>query len=276
MSVNYASRLSDYDYKGKCGLPELFDSPTKLEEKVTVLCDLLTSCRHAVVHTGAGISTSAGIPDFRGPKGVWTLEQQGKEVETEVTFGDATPTLTHMALVALVEAGRVKHIVSQNVDGLHLKSGLPRANLSELHGNMFMEKCEKCRKEFIRSQAVDTVGLKRTGTTCSKGGAKGRCRGKLRDTVLDWEDSLPTEEIETAEYHSKLSDLSICLGTTLQIVPAGKLPLSAKKNEGGKLVLCNLQPTRYDKQADLIIHAYVDDIMVALMKSLAIPIPTFC
>lgn len=90
--------------------------------------------------------TGSGIPDFRGPKGVWTLEQQGKEVETEVTFEDAAPTLTHMALVALVEAGRVKHIVSQNVDGLHLKSGLPRANLSELHGNMFMEKCEKCGK----------------------------------------------------------------------------------------------------------------------------------
>lgn len=67
-------------------------------------------------------------------------------METEVTFEDAMPTLTHMALRALVEAGKVKHIVSQNVDGLHLKSGLPRENLSELHGNMFMEKCEKCNK----------------------------------------------------------------------------------------------------------------------------------
>ena len=63
-----------------------------------------------------------------------------------MTFEDAKPTLTHMALLALVEAGKVKHIVSQNVDGLHLKSGLSRENLSELHGNMFMEKCEKCGK----------------------------------------------------------------------------------------------------------------------------------
>ena len=89
-------------------------------------------------------------------------------------------------------------------------------------------------------------------------------RGKLRDTVLDWEDSLPAKELEISDYHSKyvasivcmsvllwllfacrLSDLSICLGTTLQIVPAGKLPLLAKKNSGGKMVLCNLQPTRY-------------------------------
>ncbi len=91
-------------------------------------------------------SYNPGIPDFRGPKGVWTLEKQGKEVETEVTFEDASPTLTHMALVALVQAGVVKFIVSQNVDGLHLKSGLHRDKLSELHGNMFMEKCEKCGK----------------------------------------------------------------------------------------------------------------------------------
>ena len=101
------------------------------------------------VHVGVSCKCCVvfvGIPDFRGPKGVWTLEQQGKKVETQVTFEDTQPTLTHMALLALVEAGMVKHIISQNVDGLHLKSGLPREKLSELHGNMFMEKCEKCGK----------------------------------------------------------------------------------------------------------------------------------
>ncbi len=75
---------------------------------------------------------------------MWTLEKQGKEVECDMKFEDATPTLTHRSLVALVEQGLIKHVVSQNVDGLHLKSGLPRNTLSELHGNMFMEKCDKC------------------------------------------------------------------------------------------------------------------------------------
>ena len=69
---------------------------------------------------------SVGIPDFRGPKGVWTLEKQGRKVETDVTFEDARPTLAHMALVGLVRAGVIKYVISQNVDGLHLKSKLPR------------------------------------------------------------------------------------------------------------------------------------------------------
>ena len=123
-----------------------FDAPDKLEEKVRVLVELLSSAKYVVVHTGAGISTSAGtssvppshvmsreslfshsgIPDFRGPRGVWTLEKQGKKVEANTRFEDATPTLTHMSLVSLVERGVVKCVVSQNVDGLHLKSGLPR------------------------------------------------------------------------------------------------------------------------------------------------------
>lgn len=127
-----------------------FDSPEKLEEKVVLLCQLLSSAQHVVVHTGAGVSTSAGlctvryclprliymvlhtcagIPDFRGPRGVWTLEKRGRRVETNVTFEDAQPTLTHQALVGLVEAGIVKYVVSQNVDGLHLKSGIPRYSL---------------------------------------------------------------------------------------------------------------------------------------------------
>ena len=75
---------------------------------------------------------------------MWTLEEKGKEVESDMKFEDAQPTLTHMALLGLVQAGLVKHVVSQNIDGLHLKSGLPRELLSELHGNIFLEKCDKC------------------------------------------------------------------------------------------------------------------------------------
>ena len=87
---------------------------------------MILEAKCIVVHTGAGISTSAGIPDFRGPKGVWTLEKKGKKSETNMTFESAQPTITHMALVGMVKANIVQLIISQNVDGLHLKSGLPR------------------------------------------------------------------------------------------------------------------------------------------------------
>ncbi len=94
----------------------------------TVLFDSLSliAALRSVVHTGAGISTAAGIPDFRGPKGVWTLEKRNLKPDMNVSWDDARPTRTHMALARLVEVGRVQMVITQNIDGLHLRSGIPR------------------------------------------------------------------------------------------------------------------------------------------------------
>ncbi|XP_068741256.1 NAD-dependent protein deacylase sirtuin-6-like isoform X3 [Montipora capricornis] len=224
MSVNYAAGLSDYPHKGKCGLPEIFDSPEQLKGKMKEFIRLVSEAKHVVVHTGAGVSTAAGIPDFRGPKGVWTLQEKGISPQMDTTFDDAEPSLTHMALVKLVEENFVQYIVSQNVDGLHIKSGLPS--------------------------------------------------GRLRDTILDWEDSLPYDDLALAENHSREADLAICLGTSLQIQPSGNLPVLTVKR-GGKLVVVNLQKTKHDKKATLVINHDVDTVMEGLMDGLGLSIPQY-
>ncbi|XP_032809318.1 NAD-dependent protein deacylase sirtuin-6 isoform X2 [Petromyzon marinus] len=215
MSINYAAGLSDYPHKGKCGQAEKIDPPEEVDRKVLELADLVRASKYMVIHTGAGVSTAAGIPDFRD-------------------------------------------------------------KLSELHGNMFIEECERCGKQYVRDHTVGTMGLKYTGKICDVVKARGLrgCRGKLKDTILDWEDSLPERDLTLAEKACRNADLTITLGTTLQIKPSGSLPLLTKRN-GGKLVIVNLQPTQLDKQADLRIYGYVDDVVTKLMGHLGVMVPTW-
>ncbi|XP_022227461.2 NAD-dependent protein deacetylase Sirt6 [Drosophila obscura] len=277
MSSNYADGLSPYENKGVLGIPESFDCYDTVNKKCDALALLIKDSRHVVFHTGAGISTSAGIPDFRGPQGVWTLEKKGEVPKLNTSFDKATPTKTHMALRALVETGHVQYIVSQNIDGLHLKSGLNRKYLSELHGNIFIEQCHRCRRQFVRSTSVKSVGQKSLGIRCrSTVSDEGRaCRsGSLHDNVLDWEHDLPVKDLDMATMHSTMADLNITLGTTLQIVPSGNLPLKNIKG-GGKLVVCNLQPTKHDTKAHLVISSYVDEILSKVCHFLNVEIPEY-
>ncbi|XP_073450763.1 NAD-dependent protein deacylase sirtuin-6 isoform X3 [Aquarana catesbeiana] len=213
MSVNYAAGLSPYANKGQCGLPEIIDPPDELRRKVQELAKMIQRASYVVFHTGAGISTSCGIPDFR--------EQ-----------------------------------------------------LAELHGNMFVEECTKCGKQYVRDCVVETMGLKPTGRLCDVPKVRGlrSCRGKLIDTILDWEDSLPERDLNLADEACRKADLAITLGTSLQIKPSGNLPLLTKR-KGGKLVIVNLQPTKHDRYADLRIHGYVDEVLTQLMQHLDIKIP---
>ncbi|XP_032321807.1 NAD-dependent protein deacetylase sirtuin-6 isoform X4 [Camelus ferus] len=276
MSVNYAAGLSPYADKGKCGLPEVFDPPEELEQKVWELAQLVWQSSNVVFHTGAGISTASGIPDFRGPHGVWTMEEQGLAPKFDTTFENARPTKTHMALVQLERVGLLRFLVSQNVDGLHVRSGFPRDKLAELHGNMFVEECVKCKTQYVRDAVVGSMGLKATGRLCTVAKSRGlrACRGELRDTILDWEDALPDRDLALADEASRNADLSVTLGTSLQIRPSGNLPLATKRR-GGRLVIVNLQPTKHDRHADLRIHGYVDEVMTRLMKHLGLEIPAW-
>lgn len=271
--LGYASRLSAYPHKGVTGLPEREDSKRVLNTKLKRLVELVTAAERVVVLTGAGISTSAGIPDFRGPRGIWTLEDAAKKGKkqrrsrdadvSEASFESAVPTPTHFALVAL-SAAKVTWCATQNVDGLHLSSGFPRAKLAILHGCVFTEKCLKCGKEYVRDRDVGGISFQPTGRSCDD-----PCGGVLVDTVLDWEDDLPEDEWQATEAEFNRADLCICLGTSLRITPAAELPLKAKR-----FVIVNLQETPYDRKATLVIKARVDAVMEHLLLQLGIALPT--
>ncbi|MGH0179926.1 UNVERIFIED_CONTAM: hypothetical protein FKN15_002889 [Acipenser sinensis] len=206
-----------------------------------------------------------------GPNGVWTMEEKGLTPRFDTTFEEARPSSTHLALLALQRSGSLKYLVSQNVDGLHVRSGFPSTHLallalqrsgslkylvsqnvdglhvrsgfprdllSELHGNMFVEECIKCGKQYVRDAVVGTMGLKPTGRLCDVPKSRGlrACRGKLRDTILDWEDSLPDRDLNRADEACRSADLAVTLGTSLQIKPSGNLPLLTKRN-GGRLAI---------------------------------------
>jgi mono-ADP-ribosyltransferase sirtuin 6 len=266
----YAARLSDYRHKGVTGLPETEDAPDVLDEKMRELIALVRAARSVVVMTGAGVSTSAGLPDFRGPAGIWTLEDEARKKRKKArpvdlagisgaSFETCVPTLTHRALVALEKHGTLDFLATQNVDGLHRRSGFERSKLGVLHGCVFTERCEVCGHEAFHDTDLGGVSFQPTGNTCET------CRGTMRDTVLDWDDSLPSAEWGPAEAAFGKADLCLALGTSLRIIPAADMPALADK-----FVIVNLQETPKDGEAALVIRAKVDGVMARLCGALGV------
>ncbi|GJP37712.1 hypothetical protein CLOM_g22136 [Closterium sp. NIES-68] len=284
MSAGYAAKLSYREDVGTVGSPEYEDSGEALRSKLHQLVGIFKSSRRVVAFTGAGISTAAGVPDFRGPTGIWTLQRRGEPLpSTMKSFGDAVPSLTHMALVQLLRLGRLHCIVSQNVDGLHARSGVLRSHLVELHGSCFRELCHRCGAEYAllvhcsyqRSFELESIGQKASRRRCTSAACLALgTPPRLRDSVLDWEDALPPAELSRAEEECSQADLVLCLATSLQITPAANLPLRALRN-GGRMVIVNLQKTPKDKKASLVIGARVDQVMAHLMACLHLTVPPF-
>ncbi|KAL9110399.1 MAG: hypothetical protein Q9227_005130 [Pyrenula ochraceoflavens] len=254
---------------------ERFDSPEIVDQHAADLANQIKNGKHFIAFTGAGVSTSAGIPDFRGPEGAWTLRAQGKQLNFKSsTTLQAIPSPTHMALVALQEEGLLKYLVSQNCDGLHRRSGISPGRISELHGNSNREYCKACGKDFIRDfRAVSTyeksIRDHRTGRKCT------RCGGALHDTIINFGEDLPEEAFNLAYDHAKKADLCLVLGSSLTVTPANTIPEAVGHRKKAKLAICNLQKTPLDDDASLRIFARTDDLMIRIMNKLDIPIPTF-
>ena len=141
---------------------EYMDDNEIFQIKIQKLIELISKANYCVVYTSAGISTSAGLPDYRGPNGVWTLKQNNDDkwinLQQKIYDKNIVPSSTHTNITKLVEAKLVKTVLSTNIDGLHIASGLTRnVNLIEMHGNKFVEECQNCNKEYYRTYTVSAL-----------------------------------------------------------------------------------------------------------------------
>jgi len=215
-----------------------------------------------VIYTGAGVSTSTGIGDYRGPKGVWTNLAEGVIPDESFDYSEARPSYTHMAIKRLVDEGIAMGVTSTNLDGLHMKSGLaPMSNLAELHGNMFCERCVRCSAENYQAFPIQRTPKRFTGRYCD-------CGGHFMDSGIDFGQVLPFKHLALAEKQANSQTVSLVLGTSLRVKPSCDLPLA----NDAAVCIVNKQETPHDGAASVRSFAACDDFMLALMTALGLEV----
>jgi NAD-dependent deacetylase len=239
----------------------------RVPDHVATLRDLIHLSNNIVVFTGAGISTESGIPDFRGPKGVWNTQTPidfsdfvaSEEVRHDswrrkfsggLKLENAAPNAGHLAITSLVEAGKVSHVITQNVDGLHQKSGTPDDLVIELHGNAGYASCLSCGKRVELEPIKSDFLAHGTIPYCAG------CGGIVKTATISFGQSMPVIEMQKAEVASLNCDLFLAIGSSLVVYPAAGFPRLAKEN-GAKLVIVNEQDTDLDPFCDLVLHEQI-------------------
>lgn len=223
---------------------------------------LIDAAERVVVLTGAGISTDSGIPDFRGPQGVWTLNPKAERMsdiryyvsDPEVRrlswqsrlahpAWTAEPNAGHRALVELERRGKLHALITQNIDGLHQRAGLAREHVIEVHGTLHKAMCLSCGWRGPMQGVLDRVRAGEEDPACST------CNGILKSDTISFGQQLLPQVIERAMRSAAEADCLIAIGTSLQVYPiAGAVP--AAKAAGASVIILNAQPTPFDDIAD--------------------------
>ncbi|MCC6532572.1 MAG: Sir2 family NAD-dependent protein deacetylase [Burkholderiales bacterium] len=232
--------------------------------------------QRVVVLTGAGISTESGIPDFRGPNGVWTRNPAAEKLATlqnyladadirkaswrgrlEHPAFTARPNAGHAALVALERRGKLHALITQNIDGLHLRAGNSPAKLIEVHGNVHSAICLECGRKGPMQQTLDRVRRGDDDPHCEQ------CGGILKSDTISFGQALVPEVIDRAMEVAAQADLMLAVGSTLQVYPvAHAVPLA--KSNGAKVVIVNAQPTQFDGIADAVVREPIGQVLAAI------------
>ena len=244
---------------------------TDLDYLADKVADLILQSNKVVIFTGAGISTESGIPDFRSPGGIWSRydpeeftfqrflsnpEARRKQWQMLTEGGlvrDAEPNLAHYAIVEMGKLGKLDCVITQNVDNLHQRAGVPAEKVFELHGNMKWVRCMSCDKRFPMEDILQRL-KKEEVPDCES------CNGILKPDGVFFGEALPQKTLNDAINHSRDCDLMIVIGSTLVVYPAAYMPAYAKES-GAKLVIINLSATPMDQQATVVIRAKAGETM---------------
>lgn len=233
----------------------------------------IDAAERIVALTGAGISTDSGIPDFRGPQGVWTRNPAAEKLSTlqhyladpevrkaawqgrlDSPAWTAAPNAGHLALVALERRGKLHALVTQNIDGLHQRAGNSPARVVEVHGTLHEVACWGCGWRGPMRSTLDRVHAGEDDPSCE------RCGGILKSATISFGQALDPAVIERAMRAAEEADLLLAVGTSLQVYPvANAVPLA--KQAGARVVIVNAQPTPYDDIADAVLHAPIGEVL---------------
>ena len=239
--------------------------------------------RHAeaiTVLTGAGVSTDSGIPDFRGPHGLWTKDPQSQALFTLANYvadpavrvrawrnrrdhpaWTAEPNAAHAALVELERAGRLRALLTQNIDGLHQKAGSSQELVVELHGTVWQAECLSCGDRQPMSVVIARVDAGEEDPACL------HCGGIVKSATVSFGQSLDPAVLQQAIGATQDCDLFLAVGTSLSVYPAAGL-CDLAQARGARLVVVNAEPTPYDGQADAVLRDPIGAVLPALVEGL--------
>ena len=237
----------------------------------------LDEARSVVVLTGAGISTDSGIPDFRGPQGLWTKNPKAERMsdlryyvnDPEVRrlawqnrirspAWTAEPNAGHRALVELQRRGTLHALLTQNIDELHQRAGIDPAKVVELHGTLRRYTCLGCGAGGPMEEALERVRAGDEDPACE------HCSGILKSATISFGQALVSEDIARAERAASEADVLLAVGSTLTVYPAaGVVPLA--KAAGAKVIIVNGEPTAYDDLADAVLRGPISELLPALL-----------
>jgi NAD-dependent deacetylase len=228
------------------------DSESKGHER---LIRFLRTSQRILIFTGAGVSTGSGIPDFRGPQGVWTrrqpvyyndfmrseaarIEHWDYKLEGWSAFREARPNAVHNVIVDLEHAGKFLLLVTQNIDGLHARAGTSPERLVELHGTNLLVECQTCHRRSDPEPHFESFRTTRRPPRCD-------CGGFLKPATISFGQSLVSEDLDRAAQAAAAADLVIALGSSLSVYPAASIPLVVARR-GVPYVIINRGPTGHD------------------------------